>query len=137
MKFLLEFVSCCGCAATTTSTVATEDSGNGSVFVELGPSAISPRSEETLSLVNSSRRYRRRKCGRVGTSGCGEWRPSLSSINEDHVVMIERRRRSEVERTVKRKGSVSGGSGDRSFRDDNGRNPFSVVPAFVPTPFMF
>ncbi|KAF5727991.1 hypothetical protein HS088_TW21G00133 [Tripterygium wilfordii] len=143
MKFLLEFVSCCGCATTT---AAKNDSVNGSVVLELGPSPISPLSEETISLVSSQRRYRRRKRGRVGSSGCcsaaggGEWRPSLSSIDEDHVVMIERRRKIEVKRTVKRKGSLRGGSGDigrdRTFSDDSGI-PFLVMPEFSPTPFMF
>ncbi|EXB50914.1 hypothetical protein L484_021141 [Morus notabilis] len=141
MRFLV-FVSCCG--PTVMPAVRPESSQS---------SSATPPAEETRSLVRS-RRYRRRpKRGRLGASGSApvpvEWKPSLCSISEDNVVMVERSdgqdrqdqyRTAGPERLVKRK-SGSGSSRMNvvaSFGDDYGRSSFpTVIPAFSPTPFMF
>ncbi|KAH0986807.1 hypothetical protein GBA52_014205 [Prunus armeniaca] len=125
MKFLLEFVSCCGIARPAT----------------IGEQA--PLSEETSSLV-PRRMRRRRKRGRLGNSGStspnsAEWRPSLTSISEDNVVAMVVDRTAEVERAVKRKSGQSRTIAQvRSHGEDYGRASLTTaIPAFSPTPFMF
>ncbi|KAK9265982.1 hypothetical protein L1049_000054 [Liquidambar formosana] len=127
MKFLLEFVSCCG--------------SNYSSRPSEAPTSPPARVEETRSLV-PPRRYRRRKRGRLGASGsvsaaAAEWRPSLCAISEDNVVMEKEGRTVGSERTVKRKAQVR--VQVRSHSDEEFRQtPFPmVVPAFSPTPFLF
>ncbi|KAI3466193.1 hypothetical protein Pfo_022856, partial [Paulownia fortunei] len=67
MKFLLEFVTCCGSCSS---------------------GARQPAEETRLLVVQEPRRRVGRKQGRVRGGG-REWRPSLSSISED-VLMAER-----------------------------------------------
>ncbi|PON55759.1 hypothetical protein PanWU01x14_185680 [Parasponia andersonii] len=137
MKFL-EFVSCCGPALTPSGPTVRPEPAR--------------RPEETRSLVQPPpppRSRRRRKRGWLGASGSvsasAEWRPSLCSISEDNVVVIEKKgeennRTAGSERMVKRK---SGSRSPRrtngvSYSDDYGRSSFpTVIPAFSPTPFMF
>ncbi|KAJ6332851.1 hypothetical protein OIU77_008825 [Salix suchowensis] len=139
MKFLLEFVSCCGV------------SNGGGVGQEV-PESVGRRSEEETREVMTMRNdHRRKKRGR-GSSADGindsrdEWKPSLSAISENNMVVVEERR---VERVLNRKGSVAagGGNGGGRARDiaslsgygDNYRpnGVWTVIPAFSPTPFMF
>ncbi|KAJ4726175.1 Serine/threonine-protein kinase MRCK gamma like [Melia azedarach] len=133
MKFLLELVWCCGC--------------HGSCS---GANTFPERPSDRNSLVPVVRRSnRRRRRGRngVGDGGGGgradEWTPSLCSISEDSVVVLEKEKsqKTEAERVVKRK---SGGFNRdrvrvRSYSKDFGKNsPIpTFIPAFSPTPFMF
>ncbi|XP_062077849.1 uncharacterized protein LOC133782535 [Humulus lupulus] len=134
MKFL-EFVSCCAPAATWGRTVRHQPIR---------------RPEETRSLVEPvPRKRRRRKLGRLGAPGStssgssGEWKPSLSSISEDKVIMEKREENRTVgsERLVKRKSisrSPRSSGGSWNYNDDYGRSAYPVVvPAFSPTPFVF
>ena len=106
MKFLLEFVGCCGVSS----------GGGGPKEV---PESVGRLSEETHALVAIRRNHRRRKRGR-GSSAAGnnnsgvEWKPTLSAISENNVaaaVVGE----TGGGRLVKRKGSVGG------VRDGGGR----------------
>lgn len=138
MKFLLEFVSCCGVSSGGGQEVPAESVGRQS-------------EEETRELMTVRNDHRRRKRGR-GSSTAGnndsgvEWKPSLSAISENNVVVAGDRG---VERVLNRKGSVTagggGGGGGRvreianlsGYVDNYRRNGVSVViPAFSPTPFM-
>jgi len=99
MKFLLEFVSCCGV------------SSGGALEV---PESVGRQSEEeTRELMTVRNDHRRKKRGR-GSSTAGnndsgvEWKPSLSAISENNVVVAGERG---VERVLNRKGSVAGGGG--------------------------
>ncbi|KAF2285876.1 hypothetical protein GH714_008644 [Hevea brasiliensis] len=99
----------------------------------------------TLQTPNA-RRSRRRKRGRVGlgypssAAAMAEWKPTLCSIAEDNVVLVEER----TERVVKRKGSGgrrSGGSREvanvSNYNDyDRRSNQFTVIPTFSASPFM-
>jgi hypothetical protein len=99
MKFLLEFVSCCGV------------SSGGALEV---PESVGRQSEEeTRELMTVRNDHRRKKRGR-GSSTAGnndsgvEWKPSLSAISENNVVVAGERR---VERVLNRKGSVAAAGG--------------------------
>ncbi|KAL9383199.1 hypothetical protein Peur_023522 [Populus x canadensis] len=135
MKFLLEFVSCCGV------------SSGGALEV---PESVGRQSEEeTRELMTVRNDHRRKKRGRgsltAGNNDSGvEWKPSLSAISENNVVVAGERG---VERVLNRKGSVAaGGRGGGRVReiatlsgyvDNYRRNGVSmVIPAFYPTPFM-
>ncbi|XP_011030907.1 PREDICTED: uncharacterized protein LOC105130203 [Populus euphratica] len=140
MKFLLEFVSCCGVSSC------------GGQEVLLPAESVGRQSEEeTRELMTVRNDHRRKKRGR-GSSTAGnndsgaEWKPSLSAISENNVVVARERG---VERVLNRKGSVAaaggGGRGGRvrqiaslsSYVDNYRRNGVSIViPAFSPTPFM-
>ncbi|KAH8494502.1 hypothetical protein Peur_060785 [Populus x canadensis] len=138
MKFLLEFVSCCGV------------SSGGALEV---PESVGRQSEEeTRELMTVRNDHRRKKRGR-GSSTAGnndsgvEWKPSLSAISENNVVVAGERG---VERVLNRKGSVAGGGGGGGgggrvreiaslcgYVDNDRRNGVSIViPTFSPTPFM-
>ncbi|KAJ6423291.1 hypothetical protein OIU84_024267 [Salix udensis] len=139
MKFLLEFVGCCGVS-----------SGRGGP--KEGPESVEGLSEETHALVALRRNYRRRKRGRwpsaAGNNNSGvEWKPTLSAISENNVaaaVVGE----TGGGRLVKRKGWVGGGARDGGGRArdiaslsayvENYRRErvLSVIPAFSPAPFM-
>ncbi|KAI3457019.1 hypothetical protein Pfo_013682 [Paulownia fortunei] len=121
MKFFFEFVTCCGPCSSGTEA-------------------------KRLLVVHETRRRVGRKRGRLrgGRGGC-EWRPSLSSISEDNVLVAERINNIErpaggSRRSLKRKVSSTSQS-DRarsSHNDAVRRGPLSaIVPAFAPTPFMF
>jgi len=104
MKFLLEFVSCCGV------------SSGGALEV---PESVGRQSEEeTRELMTVRNDHRRKKRGR-GSSTAGnndsgvEWKPSLSAISENNVVVAGERG---VERVLNRKGSVAAGGGGGSGR---------------------
>jgi hypothetical protein len=96
MKFLLEFVSCCGGGA-----------------LEVPESVGRQSEEETRELMTVRNDHRRKKRGR-GSSTAGnndsgvEWKPSLSAISENNVVVAGERG---VERVLNRKGSVAAGGG--------------------------
>ncbi|KAI9185514.1 hypothetical protein LWI28_008040 [Acer negundo] len=129
MRFLLEFVSCCGC----------RESSRG-VRPEEEPS----KTEETKTLVSSIKRnYRRRRRGRFGggvQSEPAEWKPSLFAIMEDNVVMELEKKKSETERVTKRKSGVSHKSRPRVRNygfEFGGSSLAPVFPAFSATPFMF
>ena len=109
MKFLLEFVSCCGVS----------NGGGGGQEV---PESVGRRSEEETREVMTIRSdHRRKKRGR-GSSTDGnndsrvEWKPSLGAISENNMVVVGERR---VERVLNRKGSVAaaGGNGGGRVRD--------------------
>uniref|UniRef100_A0A5B6ZL02 Uncharacterized protein n=1 Tax=Davidia involucrata TaxID=16924 RepID=A0A5B6ZL02_DAVIN len=132
MKFLLEFVSCCGPASRPSVATTTP-----------------PPAEETRSLVHSpppsrtdNRRYRRRKRERMAASrsdSVAEWRPSLCAISEDNIVP-EKDARAAVgsERILKRKVASTARVHVRSYSDDIGRAHLpAIIPAFSPTPFLF
>ncbi|KAB5534756.1 hypothetical protein DKX38_017842 [Salix brachista] len=129
MKFLLEFVSCCGVS----------NGGGGGQEV---PESVGRRSEEETREVMTMRNdHRRKKRGR-GSSADGnndsrdEWKPSLSAISENNMVVVGERR---VERVLNRKGSVAaaGGSGGGRARDiaslsGYGDNYSGLKPQFMP-----
>ncbi|KAB2615761.1 hypothetical protein D8674_022349 [Pyrus ussuriensis x Pyrus communis] len=113
MKFLLEFVSCCGATRPATST-----------------SEPAPLSEETSRMIRCSRKRR------SSVNSC-DWRPSLSSISEDNVAAMVVDRTAGMERSVKRKSGHDRTKVQvRSHDEDYGRASFAI-PAFSPMPFMF
>ncbi|KAM1041485.1 hypothetical protein ACFX13_031403 [Malus domestica] len=120
MKFLLEFVSCCGATRPATSTSE--------------PASLS---EETRSLVRAPSRMRRCSRKRRSSVNSCDWRPSLSSISEDNVAAMVVDRTAGIERSVKRKSGHDRTKVQvRSHDEDNGRASFAI-PAFSPMPFMF
>ncbi|XP_030513647.1 uncharacterized protein LOC115727556 [Rhodamnia argentea] len=142
MKFLFEFVSCCGSPRKEGERVQ----------------ALAPPSEGGEEGRRWTRRRRKRRRG-----AAAEWKPSLCAISEDVMVVTvervgegggggrERRKKAAVdsdsepepERSASRK--RSGGSGarvhDRVFNGDDydqRRASFhAVIPACSPAPFMF
>ncbi|KAJ6753643.1 hypothetical protein OIU79_026472 [Salix purpurea] len=138
MKFLLDFVGCCGVSSCRGGP-------------KEGPESVGGLSEETHALVELRRNHRRRKRWR-GPSAAGnnisgaEWKPTLSAISENNVaaaVIGE----TGGGRLVKRKGWVGGvrdgGGRARDFVSlssyvENYRRDrvLSVIPAFSPAPFM-
>ncbi|KAL3850805.1 hypothetical protein ACJIZ3_012687 [Penstemon smallii] len=139
MKFLLEFVACCGSCSSGTRQPA----------------------EETRLLVVQQEPRRRvgRKRGRLRGNADREWRPSLTSISEDNVLLSERinninnninnnnnkkiERPAEVgwKRSLKRKvSSMSQRGRSRSSNlhyDYTRQAPPTIMPSFAVTPFMF
>ncbi|KAH6775575.1 hypothetical protein C2S52_013136 [Perilla frutescens var. hirtella] len=124
MKFLLEFVACCGSS----------------------PSGTRRPAEDTrLLMVQEPRRRVARKQDRARGSG-REWRPSLSSISEDVLTAeknknVERTEAEGWQRSLKRK-VTSMSQRDRPRRssdhDDYRRAEITcVIPTFSPAPFMF
>ncbi|CAL1352725.1 unnamed protein product [Linum trigynum] len=163
MKFLIDFVSCCGSSGCEISSMG-EASGSSSARRR-------SQSEETRGLVSGSataaggggaaisssnrgrRRARKRSRavssaaadGGSGTGLEGEWKPTLAAIAEDRVALAveEKERREKEERAEKRKGSRGGGSRSRdgsSFYGEDCRrsgNQFAgVFPGFPAAPFM-
>ena len=107
MKFLLEFVSCCGVS----------NGGGGGQEV---PESVGRRSEEETREVMTMRNdHRRKKRGR-GSSTNGnndsrvEWKPSLGAISENNMVVVGERK---VERVLNRRGSVAAAGGNGGGRD--------------------
>ncbi|KAB2605830.1 hypothetical protein D8674_005547 [Pyrus ussuriensis x Pyrus communis] len=120
MKFLLEFVPCCGATRPTTSN-----------------SEPAPLSEETRSLVRAPSRILRRRRKRRSSVNSSDWTPSLSSISEDNVAAKVVDRTAAIERAVKRKsGQDRTRVQVRSHGEDYGQASFAI-PAFSPTPFTF
>lgn len=146
MKFLLEFVWCCGPTGGEGFEKDAPDSINGRRSEETR-ALVSPRALQTITM----RRSKRRKRGMASASsssatGVAEWKPTLYSISEDNVVVVVEEG---TDRVVKRKGSGSGrggrggGGGSRdvasisSFNEDYRRsNHFTAIPTFSATPFM-
>ncbi|KAG6790553.1 hypothetical protein POTOM_006709 [Populus tomentosa] len=134
MKFLLEFVGCCGVSS----------GGGGPKEVPESVGRLSE--EETYALVAVRRNHRRKKRGRgsstVGNNNSGvEWKPTLSAISENNVAAVVGE--TGAERLVKRKGSVGGGGRARDiasltdYVENYRRNRvMAVIPAFSPAPFM-
>ncbi|KAK7262676.1 hypothetical protein RJT34_30251 [Clitoria ternatea] len=129
MRFILEFVSCCG------------------LPTQQPPEPTVARAEEERSLVPAavvSRRVSRKKHRRTGSA---DWRPSLGSISEDPTVLPRESPRPGTVAPARRdvnKRSVAGGGGAAKFRyrsyGDGYYGPASVptiMPTFSPTPFMF
>ncbi|GLT37768.1 hypothetical protein SLA2020_120690 [Shorea laevis] len=134
MKFLLDFVSCCGRQVTLS-----EDSRRREAEVAIVGEERSSEAE--------ARRHRRRKRVRMGHQAAGavtQWKPSLCAISEDKIVM-EEGEKSLLE--MKAEGVAKWKSGGASqskvhvrsyYRDDYGRNSVqTIIPAFSPVPFMF
>ncbi|KAL7087812.1 hypothetical protein ABFS83_13G173400 [Erythranthe nasuta] len=122
MKFFFEFISCCG--------------------------SFSAGKEEKRLLVpapENRRRVGRRRSGRWRGGRRREWRPSLSSISEDNVLVAERiinngeRPAERWRRSLKGKVSSSVPRRDRARSLDNYpvRRTQLIVPPFAPMPFMF
>ncbi|KAL1299370.1 hypothetical protein HN51_043818 [Arachis hypogaea] len=121
MRFLLDFVYCCG-----TSNLRSEDSGYSTKPLVPPP----------------SQNFRRKK------RGAPDWRPSLGSISEDIAAAPRERGGPGAGRDVRRR---SGGGAavapavrvQRRYYSDDGdydyrRNTMpTIMPAFSPTPFMF
>lgn len=117
MKFLLEFVSCCGSSACSGRGTAPERA---------------EYEEETRCLAPSSpsRMNRRRRRGRPGQSAAeSEWKPSLCAIAEDNamVVMMEKEKSgcandsgSDARMYAKGKSGSGAGVRVRSYSDDYG-----------------
>jgi hypothetical protein len=108
MKFLLEFVGCCGVSS----------GGGGPKEVPESVGRLSE--EETHALVAVRRNHRWKKRGRgsstVGKNNSGvEWKPTLSAISENNVAAVVGE--TGGERLVRRKGSVGGGGGGGRARD--------------------
>lgn len=137
MKFLLEFVGCCGVSS----------GGGGPKEVPESVGRLSE--EETHALVVVRRNHRWKKRGRgpstAGNNNSGvEWKPTLSAISENNVAAVVGE--TGGERLVRRKGSVGGGGGGGRARDiaslsdyvENYRRNrvMAVIPAFSPAPFM-
>ncbi|XP_052207790.1 uncharacterized protein LOC127811703 [Diospyros lotus] len=119
MKFLLEFVGCCGSSA-----------------CDLAPPQARPPTSA----------YDPRKRGRTAaqtlrSKSAAEWQPSLYSISEDTIPPAEKDQRTlgVSDRMRKRKtGPAGAGSHVRSYSDDFGRNGYpAILPAFSAAPFLF
>ncbi|KAJ4848419.1 hypothetical protein Tsubulata_030918 [Turnera subulata] len=128
MRFILEFVSCCGPPVGSREEVINTEEKAGRPGEEARAALVTP-----TSTLRSQRRKRRIRAADSGL----DWKPTLRAISEDTVVPEEQR----PERAVKRKGSA-GGTRDVStvpaYADDYRRsNHFpTVIPAFSATPFM-
>ncbi|KAJ9671947.1 hypothetical protein PVL29_025544 [Vitis rotundifolia] len=119
MKFIFEFVSCCGTPP------------RPAVLEEV------PLPEESRTL-EVRRRYRKERVGSSRSSSLVEWQPSLCSISEDNIVLEKEERPAESERTPKRKAASSTKIHVRSHSEDYGRSQISMMlPTFSPAPFMF
>lgn len=95
---------------------------------------------------------RRRRRVRRASAGEAEWKPSLSAISED-LVMIEKKKKKEEEEEEKRRASSERVANSkrktktapsrarvlfRSYSDDYERSHMpTIFPTFAPTPFMF
>ncbi|XP_059457942.1 uncharacterized protein LOC132187601 [Corylus avellana] len=134
MKFILEFVWCCGSPGCCSR-----------------PGAAAEEDETRwLEPSRPARRSGRRRRGRMGPAEAGpEWKPSLCAISEDKAVLVVIEKEKAVDnqtvgsegspRIVKRKaGSHVRVHVRSSYSDDYGRTHVPVaIPAFSPTPFMF
>ncbi|KAK6157144.1 hypothetical protein DH2020_011392 [Rehmannia glutinosa] len=121
MKFFLEFVTCCGSCSSGTE-------------------------GKRLLVVQESRRRVGRRRGRL-RGGRREWRPSLSSISEDDVLVAERinnvdRPAGVWRRSFKKRVSSMSSRRDLARSLDYGhlrrdQQLSLMVPVFAPSPFMF
>ncbi|XP_016445628.2 uncharacterized protein LOC107770808 [Nicotiana tabacum] len=128
MKFFVELVACCGCSSYRVRQVEAE---------EMGP--LVPAAAETSSDNNNNNNnimYKRRKQGRrVKARSAGsfpDWKPSLSSISEDHDA-FPTRMAVNSNRNLKKSATAS----RHHHRDKVRIACFSAMgPAFAPTPFL-
>ncbi|KAL6314115.1 hypothetical protein AAG906_011853 [Vitis piasezkii] len=120
MKFIFEFVSCCGMPPRPAV-----------------PEEV-PLPEESRT-VELRRRYRKERVGSSRSSSSSvEWHPSLCSISEDNLVLEKEERPAESVRTPKRKAASSTKIHVRSYSEDYRRSQISMtLPTFSPAPFMF
>lgn len=111
MKFLLEFVWCCGASGSDNSeTNASETNGRRS---EEARALMAQRTLQTLTMRSRRKRGRVRSASASSGVSTEEWKPTLCSITEDNVVVVKEEG---TERVVKRKGSGErGGGGSRQL----------------------
>ncbi|XP_054816212.1 uncharacterized protein LOC129316009 [Prosopis cineraria] len=129
MRFL-EFVFWCGSATRRSEVQST--------------TSTQPLAEDEGSLVSPRTRHRKKRGRLITATTAQEWRPSLGSISEDHIVQARERgdarnRKVEPEREVKRRSPDAASKvHHRSYGDDHKRLSVpTVMPTFSPTPFMF
>ncbi|GMY31557.1 hypothetical protein FCV25MIE_26799 [Fagus crenata] len=139
MKFLLEFVTCCGPMRMGTSQHRAE-------------AVVAAEEEGTRWLAASiparRRRRKRRVYGPASAVAETEWKPTLCAISEDTavVVMVEKTKKKEEmevqtavgmgsEMVATRKTGSRARVHVRSYSDERRHMP--IIPAFAPAPFMF
>ncbi|OIT20844.1 PREDICTED: uncharacterized protein LOC109219646 [Nicotiana attenuata] len=130
MKFFVELVACCGCNSSRVRQVEAEEMG------PLVPAAAETSSDDNNNNSNKIVMYKRRKRGRrVRARSAGsfpDWKPSLSSISEDHDA-LPTRMAVNSNRNLKKNATAS----RHHHRDKVRIACFSGMgPAFAPTPFL-
>ncbi|KAL3503363.1 hypothetical protein ACH5RR_037812 [Cinchona calisaya] len=150
MRFLLELMACYGSCSSTSSMVKEE----ARLLVSSVPRPPPPSSSSETCRVFSGRKRGRGVMGSSSSSGVA-WRPSLSSISEDNVVVQHHERNlkhehhhhhqaevavvrspsSSSERNLKRK--ISSTPRPRPREDVRRQEVHAVMPTFSPAPFMF
>ncbi|TKY45442.1 hypothetical protein E2542_SST09542 [Spatholobus suberectus] len=132
MRFLFEFVSCCGSPT------------------QRAPEPAVPPAEEERWLVpaTTAAAPSRRPCRKKQRMGAAEWRPSLGPISEDAAPPRERESprisaASSAARDAKKR-SAGGAGGAAKVRYRSYSDGYSgsvamptIMPTFSPTPFMF
>ncbi|BAT89876.1 uncharacterized protein HKW66_Vig0246550 [Vigna angularis] len=121
MRFLFEFVSCCGLPTQRTPEPAVLPLEEERSFVS-----------EAAPTVSVRRRHRKRQ--RMGSA---EWKPSLGPISEDGATQAKEspRKNTAASPASDAKKRTTAKVRYRSYSD--GSSMPTMIPTFSPTPFMF
>ncbi|CAL1385445.1 unnamed protein product [Linum trigynum] len=153
MRFLIDFISCCGsadCESSSMREVSSSTMGRRGIQSEETRALVTGSTTAAMAAVVSSSnsprggRRRVRKRSRTGSGARpgseAEWKPSLAAISEDKAAAAaEEKARREKERAVKRKGSNRSRDSSSFYGEDYRRsgNQFAgAFPGFPAAPFM-
>ncbi|XP_028796775.1 uncharacterized protein LOC114752217 [Neltuma alba] len=134
MSFLLEFASCCGCAASRSPVPATFSPSSSSYYYGEKRRSFVPRRPTHRPLPSFRPRHvlkRRRLAARA------KWRPTLLPISEDDEVETQRCDSIRSEKQGMRRSDASRALHYDYDSRSAGASSSNIVTAFYPMPYMF